>query len=93
MKKVKPFIHYDNNSSWLTVGDGRYGLDGQYLMSCGAKNVHCTDLYDQLLKIAFHKNMICSFSSENAENLSFDDNSFDYVFCKRIFFITFPDLL
>ena len=84
-EKVKPFIENNVNAEWLTVGDGRFGLDGQYLIKSGAKNIHCTDLYDELLTIAFNKNLIPNFSSQNAENLKFEDNSFDYVFCKESF--------
>jgi ubiquinone/menaquinone biosynthesis C-methylase UbiE len=38
-----------------------------------------------LLKIAHERKFIHSFSAENAERMSFLNNSFDYVYCKESF--------
>ncbi len=75
----------DPNASWLTIGDGRFGTDGNFLIRSGAKNVHCTDISDTLLRVGHEKKFITSFSAENAEHLSFADQSFDYVYCKESF--------
>ena len=80
-----PIIQTKPSASWLTVGDGRFGTDGHFLLSAGAQHVHCTDISDTLLKVGFDKNFITSFSAENAEHLSFKDESFDYVYCKESF--------
>jgi len=82
---MKVVVQYNNEDSWLTVGDGRYGTDAHYLMSVGAKNVHCSDISDTLLKIGSERGFINSFSAENAESLNFADRSFDYVHCKEAF--------
>ena len=71
------------DDTWLTVGDGRYGLDAKKLLDMGAKHVHATDISDKLLAEGAKVNAIPSYSQENAEALSFDENSFDYVFCKE----------
>jgi len=82
---LNAFVQVDSNSSWLTVGDGRYGTDANYLLSVGAKNVHCSDISDTLLKIGNERGFIKTFSAENAESLSFADSSFDFVYCKESF--------
>jgi len=79
---VDQVVLNDLNASWLTVGDGRFGSDASYLIDLGARNVHASDISDTLLKIGAKKDFINSFSAENAEFLTFEDNSFDYVFCK-----------
>lgn len=78
-------VEHDNESSWLTVGDGRYGTDGNYLLEVGAKNVHCTDISDVMLRIGNEKGFIKDYSAQNAEELHFSDNSFDWVYCKESF--------
>jgi ubiquinone/menaquinone biosynthesis C-methylase UbiE len=76
-------VKNDADATWLTVGDGRYGTDANFLLNAGAKKVHCTDRTDTLIKIGSQMGFIQSFSAENAESLSFDDSSFDYVYCKE----------
>jgi ubiquinone/menaquinone biosynthesis C-methylase UbiE len=78
-----PLISAGRNKQWLTVGDGRYGTDAHYLISQGVKDVHATDIVDTLLKIGAERNFIASFSVQNAEQLTFGDEEFDYVYCKE----------
>ena len=82
-RPLRSIVDSDVDASWLTVGDGRYGTDAHFLLSVGAKHVHCTDISDTLLKIGSEKGFIETFSAENAEDLSFSDQSFDYVYCKE----------
>lgn len=82
---IKPIVAADPGASWLTVGDGRYGSDARYLAACGAANVHASDISDKLLKIAAEKKLIEAYSEQNAELLTFEDDSFDYVYCKESF--------
>lgn len=79
---LDPFI--EPGGEWLTVGDGRFGSDAQYIISKGA-NAHASDISATLLKIASDKGLIGSYSAQNAEALSFEDDSFDYVYCKESF--------
>ena len=85
VKPLQPLVDIGINDTWLTVGDGRYGLDAKKILDMGAKHVHATDFYDKLLAEGAKINAIPSFSQENAEDISFDNNSFDYVFCKESF--------
>jgi ubiquinone/menaquinone biosynthesis C-methylase UbiE len=69
--------------TWLTVGDGRYGLDSIILKRKGWTHVLPTDISGHLLEKAHEEGLIQDYRVENAEALSFDDNQFDYVFCKE----------
>lgn len=80
LNKIRPFI--ETGSSWLTIGDGRYGNECQYLTKHGA-DAHASDLCIDLLEVAKENDLIKSFSRENAESLSFDDCTFDYVLIKE----------
>lgn len=71
--------------AWLTVGDA-YGLDANYIISNGNDNTaHASDLKSDFLKVSEQEGFINSFSAENAEKLSFEDNRFDYVLCKETY--------
>ncbi|HWU54637.1 MAG TPA: methyltransferase domain-containing protein [Rhizomicrobium sp.] len=80
---VLPVIAGSKDKKWLTVGDGRYGTDAHYLLAQGVKDVHASDIVDTMLKIGAEKNFISSFSAQNAEDLTFGDEEFDYVYCKE----------
>ncbi|WP_316828270.1 class I SAM-dependent methyltransferase [Pedobacter miscanthi] len=69
------------NRSWLTVGDA-YGFDAQYILNSGNEAL-ATDLNTDFLNIALKEGIIKSCAAENAENLSQEDNSFDFVLCKE----------
>ena len=69
--------------SWLTVGDGRWGLDSIRIRDFGFTNVHPTDISESLLKLAQEKGLIGGYSIQNAEQLTFNSQSFDYAFCKE----------
>jgi len=76
-----PLIRSVQGSSWLTVGDGSYGSDANYLIRNGL-DVHASDMYPVLLGKGSEFGFINQYSAQNAESLSFEANSFDYVFCK-----------
>jgi ubiquinone/menaquinone biosynthesis C-methylase UbiE len=78
-----PLIRALPQASWLTVGDGRYGTDANWLLRNGAEHVHASDVSDTLLKIGAAKGFIGAFSAQNAEALGFPDASFDFVLCKE----------
>lgn len=80
-KSLDPILELDKDSSWLTVGDGRYGLDAQYLAKSGVE-VTASDISGNLLERAFDLGLISKYEVENAEYLSFQDKQYDYVFCK-----------
>jgi SAM-dependent methyltransferase len=80
----KCLIHTQTDR-WLTVGDGRSGLDAIRMVRRGFSDVTATDLTDHLLKISFDAGLLKKISAENAEKLSFSDSSFDFVLCKEAF--------
>jgi len=80
LSTIKPFIKA--NEKWLTIGDGRYGTEANFIISNGAKAL-ATDYSDKLLKIGKEIGFINEYKKENAESLSFQDNSFDYVLIKE----------
>lgn len=71
----------DPAKTWLTVGDG-YGTDASYFFEKGIE-VTATDISGTFLPIACSFRLIDKFSVENVEKLSFQNDSFDYVFCKE----------
>ena len=77
-----PLLEGFPGARWLTVGDGRYGMDAMYLKTRGAR-VLATDISDTLLVEARAQGLIDEYAKENAEALSFADASFDFVFCKE----------
>ena len=76
-------INEDINNSVLTIGDGKFGLDSIKLKKKGVKNVHPSDISDVLLKKSKYLSLIKEYHIVNAENIQFEDNSFDYIFCKE----------
>lgn len=67
---------------WLTVGDGRYGEEAHYIERLGGKAL-ATDISTKRLKIAKKEGYISEYKKENAEKMSFKDETFDYVLCKE----------
>ena len=80
---VKP-ITKDKDATWLTVGDA-YGHDANYLINRGIKNIIASDISDDLLAVSKEVGLIEKYSAQNAEHLSFENNSFDYILCKETY--------
>ena len=79
---IDPLLESDPSSRWLTVGDGRYGRDAKYISDKQGK-VLATDISEYLLKEAKENGFIEEYKVENAEKLSFKNDSFDYAYCKE----------
>lgn len=71
------------HSKWLTVGDGRFGLDSIRIREKGFPDVTPTDISEALLQRSKEQGRIDKYRVENAEALSFANEEFDYVFCKE----------
>lgn len=82
MAPLRPLLW--EGHQWLTIGDGNMGSEAQWLHQQGVE-AHATDLAADLLEVAFEQELITSWSKENAEQLSFADESFDYVLIKEAF--------
>lgn len=81
-KLLDPLLLEYPASTWLTVGDGRYGNDARYIQNKGL-NALPTDIADILLEEAKQSGWINDYRKENAESLSFADETFDFVLCKE----------
>ena len=77
-----PLLEACPGARWLTVGDGRLGMAAMYLQARGAQALP-TDISDALLASARARGLISDYRKENAEALSFADESFDFVLCKE----------
>lgn len=74
-----------SDATWLTVGDGRWGLDSIRIRKKGFTSVLPTDISEALLKVSKERGYIDAYAVENVERLTFEDQQFDYVFCKESF--------
>ncbi len=73
----------EKDEKWLTIGDG-YGFDAYYLSQKGCRTT-ATDIADTFLSLAKEQGLVADYSVENVEKLSFEDNSFDYAYCKEAY--------
>ena len=83
---IKPFLRSQKKSKWVTIGDGRYGIDSIRLKKIEPTlDVLPTDIDSFFLEKAKEQNIISDYKIENAEKLSFKDNEFDFVLCKETY--------
>lgn len=78
-------LNRHSNATWLTVGDGRWGLDSIRIRKKGFSSALPTDISEALLKASKEQGYIDAYAVENVEQLTFKDQQFDYVFCKESF--------
>lgn len=88
LDSISGVINFSKNqknlsNTWVTLGDGRYGDNANYLHEKGLADVIATSITEENLKYAKDQNYIKSYKVENAENLSFEDKSIDFVLCKE----------
>lgn len=83
MYEAADVLASEPEAKWLTIGDGRLGLDAIRLRERGVQEVMASDISDTLLKKSKEQGHIAKYAVENAESLSFSDDEFDYVFCKE----------
>lgn len=79
---LDPILSTSKKADWLTVGDGSYGQEANFLSQNGGTAL-ATDLSVERLRHAKKIGYIKNYKKENAEKLSFSDNVFDYVLCKE----------
>ena len=84
-KTIKPLAEQYRKNKWLSIGDGRFGLDAYRLKAMYNMNVFPTDISQSMLARGKELGLISDFGIENAEKLTFYENAFDIVFCKESF--------
>ena len=82
LEMVRPLLQQFPEGSWMTVGDGRYGSDANFLENAGVSAV-ATNISGATLAQAKEKGFIRAYQTENAEHLSAGDDSFGFVLCKE----------
>lgn len=82
---LKPIAEFYKNSSWLSIGDGRFGLDSNRLKKKFDINIFPTDISDEMLQKGKEMGIVYEFGVENAESLSFGNDAFDVIFCKEAY--------
>lgn len=83
LRYVAPLVSTERAAKWLTVGDGRYGLDGYHLQKMGAQHVQITDIAPVLLEESVARGIIPRFQLVNAEAMDLPDESVDFILCKE----------
>lgn len=78
---LKPILNQKNK--WLTVGDYN-GFEAAYLMDHN-QDVMASDISDCFLIEAKKAGYIDKYQKENVENLSFKEDTFDFVSCRESF--------
>jgi ubiquinone/menaquinone biosynthesis C-methylase UbiE len=81
---LNPFLAHYKGATWLALADGYFGTASTYINNRGGDALPI-DIDTSLLEIAKENNLITSFEKGNAEKLRFEDQSFDFVFCKESF--------
>jgi len=79
---LDPILESDVGATWLTVGDGRYGLDARYVLDHGSDAV-ASDISEILLEEGRRLGLVPTYRVENAEAMTAADDDFDYVLCKE----------
>lgn len=79
---IDPILKIEKKSTWLTVGDGRYGHEAHYIESKGS-GVVASDISISRLKKAKQANYIGKYKKINAEKISLTDSSYEYILCKE----------
>ncbi len=82
-KTIKPLAKFYNEAAWVSIGDGRFGLDSYRLKKMYGINVLPTDISGNMLEQGKELGLFDRYRVENAESLRFAENSFDVVFCKE----------
>lgn len=72
-------------AKWLTIGDGRFGSDAEYILNKTdyKTSVIASDISDYLLKYSKERGEINKIMKINAEQILLKDNSIDFTLCKE----------
>ena len=70
-------------NKWLTIGDIN-GLEANYLLDKGQEAV-ASDISTVFLNEVKNEGLVKEISCQNGENITFEENEFDYTICKEAF--------
>ena len=84
LDELKPLFEHCPEKTWMTIGDGRFGSDAFYLKKKGL-DVLATSLFEDNLRKSSEDGYINKFKSINAEDISMDDESIDFIICKEAY--------
>ncbi len=82
VRLTDPLLLAYPGSSWFTIGDGKGGNEAAYIEDMGGQALP-SDIETGELEQAKDGGYIREYRRENAERLTFDDESFDFVLCKH----------
>lgn len=77
-----PLIGHYPGTKWMTIGDGEFGSDANFLLEKGL-DVMATSISEETLAEASRLGRIGKYKRMNAENITETDNAYDFCFCKE----------
>ncbi len=80
-ESTAPFIKESN--TWLTIGDV-VGFEASFL-EAQQQQATASDIDDTLLRSLAERGYVKRFAVVNAEEITYEDDAFDYVYCKFTF--------
>ncbi|NJK32489.1 MAG: class I SAM-dependent methyltransferase [Deltaproteobacteria bacterium] len=81
---ITPIVRTHEEATFLTVGDGKYGSDANFLLSLGCR-VTASNLAVESLKEAHAKGWIEEWLEINVEDIALPDCAFDFILCKHTY--------
>ena len=81
LENLRPLLKEKNK--WLTIGD-YIGFEAKYLIEQN-QQATASDISDVFLEVAHQQNLIGAYTKVNVEDIDFEENHFDYLFCKEAF--------
>lgn len=81
---IKEFFQNIPPSTFLTLGDGYCGREAIHIKRLNSlHHVHASDFQPCLVEVAYKMGLVDEFSNQDMGALSFEDESFDFVFIKE----------
>lgn len=81
---IKEFFQNIPPSTFLTLGDGYCGREAIHIKRFGFGHyVHASDWQPCLIEVAHRMGLVDEFSNQDMGNLTFGDETFDFVFIKE----------
>ena len=82
-RTIAPLATFYGKARWMSVGDGRFGLDSVRLKRMFGLDVYPTDIAENMLKKALEIGVLREYGIEDIERLSLAEGFCDVIFCKE----------